>query len=309
MIIIPIYNAEKFEFMFNTVPAVRFELWNKQIEKISMFSDEQETIPDAIAVFEGEVDQNRALEILEELGLNILPLIFEKAYYIYQVADEKHVFMKSSTSFSIFRNKGFSWIWPKQLQNFLDSATTNKKKYDLQLILGTRYEADFRANSVQVKCFLYSLILEMLTEKFIDKIKQSPLSEETLTEMLMLARNELVKKGKMDENLECSEYNLIKQNLMHRLNEKSNKEKIYEFLNSKCHLKVNQKEVGEMISLRGKIVHSGSFNFNKKDLQTYKNLDYVCRIALIISLLDFDENFLRYLTPHKFLGPKFIEGY
>ncbi len=304
MIIIPIYNAEKIGLRFNTTPAVRFEPWNRQIEKVSMFPNEQERIPDVVAIFEGDVDKNRALETLDELGLCILPLIFEKSYHIYQVANEKHVFLKSSTSFSIPRN-GWSWIWPNQLQPFLDRATTNKKKYDMQLVLGTHYEADFRANSVQVTCFLHSLILEILAEKFVDKTKESSLSEETLTEMLELASNEFIKKGKMKLGSSCPEFNLVKQNLMHGLKEKSNKDKIHEFLNSNCRLNVSQKDVSDMVALRGKIVHSASFD--EADLQPYKNLCYLSRLALIISLVDFDKNFSRYLSPHHFCGPEFFE--
>ncbi len=123
-IIVPLYNAEQIYFNFNTNPAVRFEKWNRQIETMTMGIDESEHIPDAVAIFEEPTDPNQSIETLHRIGFNILPLIFGKAYFKYQIANEKKIIQRWSTSFSKYK-KGWTWIDINQLQIFLDTATSS----------------------------------------------------------------------------------------------------------------------------------------------------------------------------------------
>jgi hypothetical protein len=306
-IIVPLYNAEQIDFRFNTKPAVRFEKWNRQIERVAMKKGEPEDIPDAVAIFEEQIDPNQSIDTLLKLGLNILPLIFEKTYFVYQVANEKEVFQRCSTSFSIYK-KGRTWIDKEHLQSFLDIATCSLAKYDLHLSLNLMYESEFRASAVEVKFFLLSIILETLSNKFINPKRDSKISQETINQMLGVAKAAMDTDAKLKDTERSRWYDLIKGNLQDKLTIKSNREMIFEFLTDKCRLNVEEQTVKDIVRLRGKFVHSGMFDYgNKEDLQTYKNLDYLARICIIVCLTDFNTNFSNYLTPHEFLGPKFFK--
>lgn len=272
-----------------------------------MKTDETENIPDAVAIFEEQIDANQSIETLQKLGLNILPLIFEKTYFAYQVANEKEVFQRWSTAISVYK-KGNIWIDKKHLQSFLDIATGSLVKYDLHLALNLLYESEFRASAVEVKFFLLSIILETLSNKFINFKKDSMISRETINQMLGLAKTALDNDARLND-AERSRWNdLIKGNLQEKLTIKSNREMIFEFLTDKCKLNVEEQTVKDIVRLRGKFVHSGMFDYgNKEDLQTYKNLDYLARICIIVCLTDFNSNFSNFLIPHEFLGPKFFK--
>jgi len=306
-IIVPLYNAEQIDFRFNTKPAIRFEKWNRQIERVAMKTGEQEDIPDAVAIFEEQIDENQSIDSLQKLGLSILPLIFEKAYFVYQVANEKEVFQRWSTPFSVYK-KGHIWIDKKHLQSFLDISTCSLAKYDLHLALNLLYESEFRASAVEVKFFLLSIILETLSNKFINPKRDSMISQETINLMLDLARKALDINARLKDTERSRWYDLIKGNLQEKLTIKSNRDMIFEFLIDKCKLNVEEQTVKDIVRLRGKFVHSGMFDYgNKEDLQTYKNLDYLARICIIVCLTDFNPNFSYFLTPHEFLGPKFFK--
>ena len=306
-IIIPLYNAEEIDFRFNTKPAVRFEKWNRQIERVVMIEGEPEEIPEAVAIFEDEIDINHSLNTLEKLGLNILPLIFEKAYFVYQVANEKGVIQRLATDFSRYKN-GSTWINKKYLQDFLDIATTSLTKYDLHIALSLRYESEFRASSMEVQFFLNSLILETLSKKFINSRRDSMISKETIDQMLVIAKRALDNDERLDDTKKSRWYNLINGNLHNKLAMKSNSDMIYEFLNDKCKFIVEETIVKEIVGLRGKIVHNGMLNIdNQVNIQIYRNLDYLAQICIIACLTDFDQNFSNYLKPHHFRGPKFFE--
>ncbi|NLH78817.1 MAG: hypothetical protein GX465_17485, partial [Acidobacteria bacterium] len=189
-IIIPLYNAEEFDFRFNIKPPIRFEKWNNQIKHVEMIEGRPEEIPDAVAIFEEEIDYNSALQKLERLGLSILPLIFEKAYYAYSVANENQILMHQSTSIVRFKN-GWKWIRPGKLQDFLDVAVKSYFDHNLDLILRVRYEADFMSNSVEVKFHLHWMILEILSKQFCGTRRESPISQATIEKMISLAEEEL----------------------------------------------------------------------------------------------------------------------
>ncbi len=306
-IIIPLYNAEKIDFRFNTKPAVRFEKWNRQIERVAMVEGEPEDIPDAVAIFEEQIDINHSLNILEKLGLNILPLIFEKAYFVYLVANEKGVIQRSATSYSITK-KGNTWINQKYLQDFLDIATNSLTKYDLHIALSLMYESEFRANSMEVKYFLNSLILETLSKKFINSHRDSMISKETIDQMMVIAKTALDNDERLIETERSYWYDLMKGNLQNRLKNKSNRDMIHELLSNKCKFIVDEKIVKDIVGLRGKIVHKGVFNINNQvDIQIYKNLDYLAKICILACLTDFDQNFSKYLKLHHFRGPQFFK--
>ncbi len=306
-IIVPLYNAEQKNFRFNTNPAVRFEKWNRQIERVAMEKGESEHIPDAVALFEEAINPNQSIEILQKIGLNILPLIFEKAYFIYQIANEKEVFQRWSTTFSVYK-KGWHWIDENHLQPFLDIATCSLAKYDLHLALNLMYESEFRASAVEVKYFLLSIILETLSNKFINPKRDSMISQETIDHMLGIAKAALDINARLEDAERSRWCDLIKGNLQDKLTIKSNREMIFEFLTDKCKLNVEEKIVRDIVRLRGKFVHSGKFDYNnQEDLQIYKNLSYLARICIIVCLTDFNPNFSKYLMPHEFRGPKFFE--
>jgi hypothetical protein len=305
-IIIPLYNAEKVDFRFNITPPIRFEKWNNQIKRVEMIKGRPEKIPDAVAIFEEEVDYHNALQNLEKLGLSILPLIFEKAFYAYSVADENHILMHQATSFVRFKN-GWKWIKPGKLQDFLDKALKSYFEHNLDLILKVRYEADFMSNSIEVKFHLHLMILEILSKKFCGTRRESPISQSTILKMISLAEEELIANISMDGEERNERLNLVKQNLNNRLQEKSHKDRLFEFLSGKCHLQIESNMIKKIVELHGKLIKTASFNFSGEELRLFSLADNLSRLAIIICLTDFDKEFSKYLEIQTIMGPKLFE--
>lgn len=301
LVIIPLYNAEQEDFRFNTDPSIRFEKWNRQIKHV-----EPEEIPDAVAIFDEEVNRDRALYILEGLGLPILPLIFEKAYFAYSVADENSVKMRHSTA-GVFYREGYQWIKPEKLQVFLDIALNSYFAYNLDLVLKIRYEADFMSNSMEVKFHLHWMILEILSKTFCDTKRVSPISDVTIENMIAIANEELASNQSLSTEERIQRLNLVKQNLKNRLKEKSHRDLLSEFLSDKCHLRVDSDIIKKMAALHGKIIKTASFDYSEDEIKIFSITDYLSHLSIIISLTDFDENFSTFLQIHNFLGTRFFD--
>lgn len=305
-IIIPLYNAEQVDFRFNIKPPIRFEKWNNQIQRVEMIEGRPEEIPDAVAIFEEEVDYHNALQNLEKLGLPILPLIFEKAYYAYSVADENHILMHQTTSLVHFK-KGWKWIRPGKLQDFLDKALKSYFEHNLDLILRVRYEADFMSNSIEVRFHLHWMILEILSKQFCGTRRESPISQATIVKMISLAEEELIANISMAGEERNERLNLVKQNLNNRLQEKSHKDRLFEFLSGKCHLKIESNTIKQIVELHGKLIKTASFNFSEDELKIFSLTDNLSRLAIIICLTDFSKEFSKFLEIQTIMGPKLFE--
>jgi hypothetical protein len=305
-VIIPLYNAEEVDFRFNINPPLRFEKWNRQIRHVAMTEEGPEDIPDAVAIFEDEIDYHNALQNLEKLGLSILPVIFEKAYYAYSVADENFVLIHHSTTFVRFK-RGWHWIRPEKLQDFLDQALTSYFRHNLDLILKVRYEADFMSSSIEVKFHLHWMILEILSKTFCETRRDSPISRNTIEKMIALAEGELTANTLINGEERNQRLNLVRQNLNNRLIQKSHRDLLSEFLSVKCHLRLESDMIKKIVELHGKLMKTASFNFSDEELSLFPLVDNVSRLAIIICLINFDEEFSKYLAIQTFKGPKLFD--
>jgi len=303
---IPLYNAEKLNFSFNTNPKVNFEAWNRQIKQIQMFPEEKEVIPDAIAIFEGDINAGNALEELDRLGLDILPLIFEKAYYADSVANCDSIIHRQRTTFAI-PHEGQKWIKDEKLQSFLDIATNSiVKDNDLNILLKIRYEADFCASSMEVKYFLYWYIIHKMAKRFCNGIENSPISSATLKNMLRLAEKDIKNNSMIPDDKKIEKINLVKSNLKYRLNEKSHREIITEFLSNGCHLKIENLDIKKMVTIHGVLSKDIKPEYDKDYHLIFSHVEYVSRLVLIIALLGFEPGFSKYL-PIRNYRPQLFE--
>lgn len=299
--IIPLYDAEKINMKLDGETAILIESWNDQIEKMDFHGPVDE--PDCVAIIDGTLSGDEAITLLRTNGINILPLIFEKVYYYNMVADENSIFQWFSTTYSVPR-KGNSWIRANVLDEFLEKAVKAYKGHDLRFALDLHYEIDFRTSATEVQFVLLMLLLEHLSEKFVDASMDSPIPDEAKEKMLEIARKSMVSSGYMkdtDKPESYSKYNKLKGNLTSGLSTKSNKEMIFELLKDKCHLNVEKRFIGNIVDLRGDIVHGRKYS--EDDLfKWFSKVEYMVRITLIVILTDFDPDFRKFIKVHGFPG-------
>jgi hypothetical protein len=304
--IIPIYDAEKVALQFNVDPTIRIEPWNRQIKNLRMWDDEAENIPDCVAVIEeAEWVSDTPLAHLFRSGFYVLPLIFDRTYFIYQLGDEDSIRARFSTTFSVPHN-GREWIRRDRLAEFLSRAVAGYQRHKLGLALGLHYEIEFRTSAADVKILLHFLLLELLSGRFVEPKIKSPLSEEAISSMLDTARQDLIANAYMDPSQpseRCDKFNKVKENLLRGLGEKSSRKMIVELLNEKCRLYVDESFVDELADLRADIGHARGGYGNDQTIEVLRRVRYLNRIVLIEMLLDFDPDFQKFLVPHTF--PRF----
>ncbi|OPZ44050.1 MAG: hypothetical protein BWY93_00789 [Euryarchaeota archaeon ADurb.BinA087] len=308
VVIIPLYNAEQADFRFNIKPVIQFEPWNGQIKHVAMFDKEIEEIPDAVAIFKEDIDPNQALEIFEKSGLMILPLIFDKAYNVYSVANETNVILRQLAFFGEPK-KGDNLIRYDRLQSFLDCALPSYYKHNLDFVLHIWYEAEFRSSSIEIRFHLYWIILDILSSTFCKTQRESPISRSTIKKMIELANQELIANKKLTSDEKGQRLNLIKQNLKYRLKERSYRDILSEFFLERCQLRVESDIIKKMADFHGKVIKMKTPNSSENHSDIFSITRYLTQICLIICLTDFDEKFSRYLFYHTFRGPKFFEWY
>jgi len=301
--LIPIYNSERLCCTLGRNRDIRIEPWNRQIKEVKMLGDAVEDVPDSVAIIEKDhctIDE--AFSILHESGFQILPLIFEKAYFIYQIADTNSVTARASVSYSIF-GRGNDWIKQSRLDDFLRLAVECYEKHRMGFALDLHYEIDFRSSSAEVKFLLHALLLEHLSRKFVDKEMELHLSADVEQRIMSLAEADFIQQGlsSSSEPPLKEKLNKLKENIKQGLTEKSTRQAITELLNTKIGLNVDPKIVSDITRLRGTILHSQKYSF--EDLsELLRKASYINRIALISILTDFDPNFQRYIKHHTFPG-------
>jgi len=304
--IVPLYLAEKISCHLSHDPIVRIEPWNRQIKDLRMFPDQQEDVPECVAIIEGEEISGNVLDILYKSGLEILPLIFERPFHIYQIGDEESIKTIMSAPY-IVDKKGYAWIKYEKLDEFLDLAVKSIFENNLYFALNLHYEIDFRTSAANVQFILHSLLLEHLTKLFINQKMKNPLSEDAFNKILSIVEQDLSKNrniNSFDSSTIRSKYLKIKQNLKMGLSEKSNKQMIMEFLGPKCNLDVSEDFISKIINLRGKMLHDpvSTFKQDSDDFRTLRDLEYLNRIVLIKILGNFKPDYQKFIRRHTLPG-------
>jgi hypothetical protein len=309
--IVPLYGAEKISCHLCRDPVVRIEPWNRQIKDLRMFPDQEEDIPDCVAIVEGEGITGDPLDILYRYGLLVLPLIFERPFHIYQMGDEESIKTVMSAPY-IVDKKGYAWIRPGKLNEFLETAVRSLNKYGLHFALSFHQEIAFRTSAANVQFIMEALLLEHLSNVFISRDIESPLSTDTITEILGVVKRDLTRNGHLtpsDSPKRFSKYNKIKSNLNAGLNEKSFRQMAFEFLHDKCGFDINENYVARVVELRGKMVHdpANCFKEGSEDFTMISDLEYINRVALIKVLSDFNPGFQKFIRPHTHFRVKILK--